>query len=248
MFRTDPLLLKMFGLSLALHIVVMGTQAVRAGKPQPPELRRVLHLAKESRSMREEVRPKTELRRRIRAKLADVAVPSVSSPRAVAAGVEPSQLPLPDLPQAARLGATGPGAQTSGRRGSGASAATRDATWASAIDLTNITAAADGDPVLLSYFSAIREQIQQAANGQSWVPEEAREEGVVYVAFVIASSGDIQSLSLAADRSTGSSVLQEAAVKIIQSAGPFPPLPPSFVANSPSMTVSVPIEFVPGGA
>ena len=45
---------------------------------------------------------------------------------------------------------------------------------ASIVDLTNLVDAARGDPVLLSYFSAIREQIQRTANAQAWVTGELR--------------------------------------------------------------------------
>jgi hypothetical protein len=38
--------------------------------------------------------------------------------------------------------------------------------------------------------------------------------------------------------------LQESALKIVRSAGPFPPLPPSVAASSEVMAVVVPIEFV----
>ncbi len=40
-----------------------------------------------------------------------------------------------------------------------------------------------------------------------------------------------------------SSLLRNAALQIVAAARPFPPLPPSFLASSPTLTVLVPIEF-----
>ena len=79
------------------------------------------------------------------------------------------------------------------------------------IDLTDIQKAADGDPVQLGYFSAIQERIQQTANDGSWLPETAGDSGVVYVAFTLTASGDVESVSIVGERSVPSHVLQSIA-------------------------------------
>ena len=111
------------------------------------------------------------------------------------------------------------------------------------VDLTNLVEAAQGDPVLLSYFSAIREQIQRTANHQTWLTGE-RDQGLVYVSFMLAASGQVSSVSIAADRSTTSRSLQDIALKIIRSSTPFPPFPPSLKESS--RTIVVPLEFLLG--
>ena len=116
--------------------------------------------------------------------------------------------------------------------------------WVSAIDLTNIVAAAQGNPVLLSYFGAIREQIQQVASGQAWLPTGEHAGGVACVGFTLNREGVVQSVSIVSNRSTPSPLLRDAALRIVQSAGPFPPFPPSF--HESSKTVIVPLEFVVG--
>ena len=115
----------------------------------------------------------------------------------------------------------------------------------SVIDLTNLVDASRGDPVLLSYFSAIREQIQDAANRHAWLSGAAGE-GLVYVSFVLASSGLIQGVAVVADRSAPSSLLREASLRIVKTAAPFPPFPPSI--TEPSKTIVVPLEFMLGGS
>ena len=118
--------------------------------------------------------------------------------------------------------------------------------WVSAIDLTNIIAAAQGNPVLLSYFSAIREQIQRVASRQIWVPMGEHTAGIACVGFTLTREGDIQSASIVSSRSTPSSSLRDAALRIVESAGPFPPFPPSF--RESSKTIIIPLEFVIGSS
>ena len=113
----------------------------------------------------------------------------------------------------------------------------------SIVDLTNLVDASRGDPVLLSYFSAIREQIQQTANRQAWLAG-AMHEGLVYVSFMLASTGAVQDVVIVEDRSVRASVLQDAAVRIVKAAAPFPPFPPSMV--EPNKTIVVPLEFLLG--
>jgi TonB family protein len=115
---------------------------------------------------------------------------------------------------------------------------------ASMVDLTNLVEAARGDPVLLSYFSAIREQIQQTANRRAWSLEEEAGYGLVYVSFMLSSTGDVQRVAVVADRSIPSQALRDIAVRIVKTAAPFPPFPPSMV--DPQKTIVVPLEFLSG--
>ena len=119
-----------------------------------------------------------------------------------------------------------------------------DGAWASAADLTNLATASQGDPVLYTYFRALREQIQQTANGQPWVPAQADASGVIYVGFIIGPTGTIQSAAILGDRSAESVILREAAIDIVRAAAPFPPFPPSF--KETAKAVVVPIEFSVG--
>lgn len=114
----------------------------------------------------------------------------------------------------------------------------------SVIDLTNLVDASRGDPVLLSYFSAIREQIQEAANRRPWLGSEAGQ-GLVYVSFVLNASGAVQGLSVVENRSAAFPHLRDVALQIVKAAAPFPPFPPSI--PEPSKTIVVPLEFLLSG-
>jgi TonB family protein len=111
------------------------------------------------------------------------------------------------------------------------------------VDLTNLVEAAQGDPILLSYFSAIREKIQSTANKQTWMAGE-QSQGLVYISFVLSDTGQVQSPQILTDRSESSRFLQEIALKIIRGSNPFPPFPPSLKESS--RTVVVPLEFLLG--
>ena len=137
-----------------------------------------------------------------------------------------------------RLGQGGGGGGADGQ--GGGSGQTRSPV----VDLTNLAEAAQGNPVLLSYFSVIREQIQQTANKRTWMTGQERAEGIVYLSFVLSPKGHIQSAAVVPERSVSSSALQGVALNIIKSAGPFPPFPPSM--DEPSKTVVVPLEFLMG--
>ncbi len=115
-----------------------------------------------------------------------------------------------------------------------------------AVDLANLAEASRGNPVLYSYFSAIREQIQQRANERAWLPEGVAVSGTVYIGFVITRTGAVQSAAVMEDRSVDSPVLQKVALRIIQASAPFPPFPPSF--EDSSKAIMVPIEFAPGSS
>jgi len=111
------------------------------------------------------------------------------------------------------------------------------------VDLTNLTEASGGDPVLLTYFGTIRERIQQAANRRTWVTGEEKE-GLVYLSFVLTAGGSAQRAAVLTDRSVVSPSLQDTALRILEDAEPFPPFPPSM--GDPSKTIVVPLEFLLG--
>ena len=113
----------------------------------------------------------------------------------------------------------------------------------SIVDLTNLADAARGNPVLLSYFSAIREQIQQTANRREWLMGEA-EQGLIYIAFLLTSNGAVKGVDIVSDRSAPSPALRDIALRIVKTAAPFPPFPPSM--PEPNKTVVVPLEFLFG--
>ncbi len=111
------------------------------------------------------------------------------------------------------------------------------------VDLTDLVNASRGDPVLLSYFSAIREQIQTTANRHSReMTEEAG--GLVYTSFVLSADGAIADLAIVSDRSIRSRLLQDVSLRIVKAAAPFPPFPPSM--KELRKTVVVPLEFLQG--
>ena len=109
------------------------------------------------------------------------------------------------------------------------------------VDLTNLVDAARGDAVLLSYFSAIREQIQRSANDQAWLAGET-DQGLVYVSFLLTASGGLQDVAIVGERSARARPLWDAALRIIRSSAPFPPFPPSMADSS--KTIIVPLEFL----
>ena len=123
------------------------------------------------------------------------------------------------------------------------SAAREEPTRSAVVDLGNVADAAQGNPVLLSYFVALRDQIPRTPNRQT-CPAPGGAEGLVYVSFVLSSTGQIQSVASLRDRSIASSTLQEMAVSIVKSAGPFAPFPPS--VPEPTRTVVIPLEFLLG--
>ena len=115
---------------------------------------------------------------------------------------------------------------------------------AAVIDLTNLVDAARGDPVLLSYFSAIRERIQRTANGQAWLSAAAAP-GLVYVSFFLSASGAAQRIEVLSDRSAPVDALRDVAVRIVRQSSPFPAFPPS-MAREQGKTIIVPLEFLLG--
>ena len=113
----------------------------------------------------------------------------------------------------------------------------------SVIDLTNLVDASRGDPVLLTYFSAIRQQIQAAANRYPWSAREVAN-GLIYVSFALAANGTIADTRVVSEKSVSAPSLREIAIQIVQSAAPFPAFPPSLQERH--KTVVVPLEFLLG--
>ncbi len=115
-------------------------------------------------------------------------------------------------------------------------------TWAAAVDLTNLAEAAQGNPVLLSYFGTIREKIQRTANTQTWFPKGEVAGGIVYIGFDLTRTGAMQSAAIVPGRSTASSTLCDIALRIVKASNPFLPFPPSLQGSS--KTIVVPLEFI----
>lgn len=113
----------------------------------------------------------------------------------------------------------------------------------SVVDLGDLVEASGGDPVLLSYFSLIRERIQETANQQRWLEEQVAQ-GIMFVSFVLEASGSVHGLGVVPGRSSGPPALQSAAVAIVRTSAPFPPFPPSI--KDPQKTIVVPLEFLIG--
>ena len=226
----DRTLAVAFCVSLACHLVLLGFQVM--------DLRWLTPTAKPDALMDVvyEYQIAEEELRRLQRQLADLGegpkLTEASGGPSAAPGLSPalSQVRIPERPIAA-LSAM-PSEALAAR--------------AAVVDLTNLVEAAHGDPVLLSYFSAIREQIQRTANQQTWLTSEVDAQGLVYVAFVLAASGRVHSVTVLGDRSAPSRLLHDIALKIIKTAGPFAPFPPSLGGES-AKTVVVPLEFLRGG-
>ncbi|MBI3010779.1 MAG: hypothetical protein HYY57_07340 [Candidatus Omnitrophica bacterium] len=119
-------------------------------------------------------------------------------------------------------------------------------TWASTnpssvVDLTNLVEASRGDPVLLSYFGAIREQIQRTANERAWLSGVSAE-GLIYISFLLNANGTVRHTTVVAERSVSSQPLWAVATRIVEAAAPFPPFPPSM--SDQGKTIVVPLEFL----
>ena len=205
-----------FSVSLAFHALLLGIRSVHLRHQQREQDRKAMEVIYEYRAAEQEV---LHLQRQLATLEGQGSLPGVANPA--------PQIRIPDravmnLP---------PALSEAGMNRS------------AVVDLTNLVEAAQGDPVLLSYFSAIREQIQRIANRQTWLTGE-RDQGLVYVSFVLAATGQVSSVSIAADRSTTSRFLQDIALKIIKNSSPFPSFPPSL--KEPSRTIVVPLEFLLG--
>lgn len=100
-------------------------------------------------------------------------------------------------------------------------------------------ASAAGNAAASNYPGKIVAKLRRALR----YPSEARSRrlnGVVQVRFVVGSSGDVGSVGLAA--SSGSPILDKAALATVQRAAPFPPIPEG--AGRSSWSFTVPLAFV----
>jgi protein TonB len=100
-------------------------------------------------------------------------------------------------------------------------------------------ASAAGNAAVSNYPGKVVAKLRRALR----YPSEARSgrlNGVVQVRFVVGSSGDVGSVGLAA--SSGSPILDKAALATVNRAAPFPPIPEG--AGRRSWTFTVPLAFV----
>ena len=208
-----------FGVSLGLHLLLLIGQLLQIDWLNPIKARSPLEVIYEYQTARDELQ---QLQEQVaKAKRETVAPPSIAN-----LGERP-QIRIPDRPvltASQTLAEVLPGRP-------------------SVVDLTNLVDAARGDPVLLSYFSAIREQIQRTANHRPWLSGESAD-GLVYVSFLLSANGAIDRLAVVLDRSAPSSALRDIAVTIVKTAAPFPPFPPSMTESQ--KTIVVPLEFLYG--
>ena len=232
-------------LSAVAHSAVLGVQLVRLHRLPPIDKKTPLAIIYE----REPEQTVDRLKEQF-AELADTMkeLPGVDAPESQ---IRMPSRPLGGLPGAGIGGGGGLSTGSGMPEGFGAGAAgaapgnRSQAALSAVIDLTNLVEAAQGNPVLLSYFSAIREQIQRAANRNTWMAGQGVE-GLVYVSFVMSKAGEVQSVSLVSDRSAPSKHLQDIALQIVKAAGPFPAFPPSI--PDPVKTIVVPLEFLLGSS
>lgn len=208
-----------FGLSLGLHLFLIAGQFIALHWSAPSRMRRAVDIIYDYEVAKHEVE-------QLRDQLARAKRESVVTSTSVSSGLR-TQIRIPDRPSLAAVTSLG------------------DTTLAHAsfIDLTNLTEASGGDPVLLTYFSTIREQIQRSANRRAWVTGEEKE-GLVYLSFVLSANGSAQKITVLADRSVSSSTLRATALGILEDAAPFPPFPPSL--PDASKTIVIPLEFLLG--
>ena len=153
-----------FNISLACHVIFLAIQFVQLPWRAPSVGRsQALDIIYEHRERREAESELARAQQGVK-QLAghSDAVPAIQAPT--------PQIRIPDRPigpmsQDLLEGGSGFGHGPSAL-GSGASPElpAGNASRAAVVDLTNLTEAAQGDPVLLSYFGAIRERIQRSAN------------------------------------------------------------------------------------
>lgn len=216
--NSDRMFLIAFGASLGVHLFLLINQAVSRYWFSAPRNRPPLEVVYEHELVQQQLR---HLQEQLARSARERSTPTSS---AGDLGTRP-QILIPDRPSLIS-------------RHSLSALLPRDA---SIVDLTNLIEAARGDPVLLSYFSAIREQIQETANRRAWLIGAA-DSGLVYVSFLLTSSGAVKGVEVVSDRSASSQTLREVALQIVTHAAPFPPFPPSMV--EPNKTVVVPLDFL----
>jgi protein TonB len=139
---------------------------------------------------------------------------------------------------AARTSAPGSGGSEESDARRGVAEGRKDGRAASSNDNSRAASAA-GNAAVSNYPGKIVAKLRRALR----YPSEARGRrlnGVAQVRFVIGSSGDVGSVGLAA--SSGSPVLDEAALATVHRAAPFPPIPEG--AGRSSWTFTIPLAFV----
>jgi TonB family protein len=208
-----------FSISLGLHLLLLIGQFISWNWGAPSRIRRAVEIIYDYEVAKQEVQQLQE-------QLARAKREAVATPTSVSSGLR-AQIRIPDRPSLAAVTSLGDAALV----------------HSSYIDLTNLTEASGGDPVLLTYFGAIREQIQHSANRRAWVTGDDQE-GMVYLTFILSANGSAQKISVLSDRSAVSSTLRETALSILEHAAPFPPFPPSM--PEASKTIVIPLEFLVG--
>jgi len=212
----DRVFLTAFGISLACHLVVLGAGLLTLPGKSRKVSARSLEVVYDA---TERVEDRLARAQRTLARLRGVGT--------LAAGTPSPRIRIPNREAVVR----------------GGLAPELDPSRGTLLDLSDLLAASHGDPVLLSYFSSIREMIQRTANTGTWLGAEG-EDGVVYISFVLEATGALRSVDVVGERSTPSGRLQAIALEIVRRSGPFAPFPPSLGRHS--RTVVVPLEFLSG--
>ena len=236
---TDRLFLTALILSLAGHAVVLGAELMMPGWGGWIQAVKPLKLVYEPVTAQEQAQLNSERGRRqegLNALPGPSSAPSLGTP---GDGYQPA----PMVVDVSTLIASIHVGDVIGTGGASVSA-DRPGAWQAAIDLTNLAAAAQGDPVLYTYFSALREQIQETANAPGWLPDGVVDPGTVYIGFVVTQAGAIASAGVVSERSVNSPLLQRVALRIVKASSPFVAFPPSFKKSS--MAIVVPLEFAEG--
>jgi hypothetical protein len=236
--QPDRLLTITMGVSLAGHVVAIAVFLLTSGWKGWARTAGPVKIVYESEGPADQV-PWTHEVTRIQVGLRQAPPPSAVLPeQSMGEGFELGPLG-PDVSSLAADNEVGGGGLVMwGEAGSEGEAGS---SWSSAIDLNDLTGMFQSNPVLYSYFSAIRERIQAAANQEAWQPMDPSAAGIVYVGFVLNRSGAIESADVLEDRSAGSEALRDVALRIVSASGPFLPFPPSFPESSKAIVV--PIEF-----
>ena len=217
---SDRILIIAFGISLAVHLALLVVQFLSLGSLSSPKKHLALEVIYDYQVAQQELK-------QLQMQLARAKREPVATPASAALGGEPAQIRIPERPS---LSAEQDVIDIMPGR-------------SSIVDLTNLVDASRGDPVLLGYFGAVREQIQQTANRAVWLSGVSAE-GLVYVSFVLTPTGMIQDATIVSDRSALVEALRNTALRIVKTAAPFPPFPPSVA--EPTKTIVVPLEFLLG--
>jgi TonB family protein len=215
-----------FGVSLGVHLAFLIGQFFQIAWLRVPTSSTPLNVVYKTLAVQEELQVLQE--QLTRAKRETMATPGASA----RLGERP-QIRIPDRP-----------ALISEMQAESMADQAAVADMANFVDLTNLAEAARGDPVLLSYFGAIREQIQRTANRQDWTM--GQDQGLVYISFVLTPDGQVSDLRIVRERSANSAALHDVAMRIVNAAAPFPAFPPSLQGGH--KTIVVPLEFLLGGA